>query len=75
MRLEAQAGFCRYYDPFYYDPYCGSRSNFDQDDYTLSQPMATIPAGELFTTFTIGTLDDDVYEGDEVCTVCALEYS
>ena len=40
-------------------------SNFDQDDYTLSQPMATIPAGELFTTFTISTLDDDVYEGDE----------
>ena len=32
---------------------------------TLSPSVATIPAGELFTTFTISTIDDDVYERDE----------
>ena len=34
-------------------------------DYTLLPSEATIPSGELFTTFTISTLDDDVYEDDE----------
>ena len=43
----------------------GYLSSFDQDDYTLSQPMATISAGDLFTTFTINTIDDDAGEGDE----------
>ena len=32
---------------------------------TLSPSVATIPAGDLFTTFTINTIDDDVYEMDE----------
>ena len=40
-------------------------SNVDQDDYTLSPSEATIPAGELFTTFTINTIDDDIYENNE----------
>ena len=34
-------------------------------DYTLSRLTATIPAGELFTTFVISTIDDDAYEGEE----------
>ena len=34
-------------------------------DYTLSRSTATIAPGELFSTFTINTIDDDVYEGDE----------
>ena len=41
------------------------RSNFDQDEYTLSRSMAMIPAGEQFTTFTIRITDDDAYEDDE----------
>ena len=40
-------------------------SNVDQDDYTLSPSEATIPAGELFTTFTINTIDDGIHENDE----------
>ena len=39
--------------------------DINPSDYTLSQSIATIPAGELFTTFTINTLDDDVAEGDK----------
>ena len=37
------------------------------EDYTsqISGLIATINPGELFTTFTINTIDDDVYEGDE----------
>ena len=67
VRLEVDSGFvCPYYDP-----YCrgGGRSDFDQDDYTLSPSVATIPAGELFTTFTISTIDDDVYEEEESARV------
>ena len=48
---------------------------FGQDDYTLSSSMAkttspsvasvaTIPAGELLTTFILSTIDDDVVEDD-----------
>ena len=34
-------------------------------DYIISPLTATIPAGELFTTFTLNTVDDDVPEADE----------
>ena len=37
----------------------------NSSDYTLSQPMATISAGDLLTTFTINTIDDDAVEGNE----------
>ena len=44
-------------------------SDIGSPDYTLSRLMATIPAGELSTTFTISTIDDDFVEGDEFGTI------
>ena len=43
-----------------YDPFCQFPANIE-----LSQSEATISAGDLFTTLTINTIDDDTYAMDE----------
>ena len=46
-----------------------SGANTEGVDYTLSQPTITIPAGTLVGSVQIDSVDDDVFEGDEVGSI------